>query len=51
MLLGYAVGAIGVYGVLFRYAPIRSETRSTHASPGATDVIELFEGDESRRAA
>ena len=50
MLLGYAMGAIGVYALLYRFAPIQAEDAATHA--GRTQVINLFEDESAvRRAA
>lgn len=52
MLLGYAIGAIGVYGLLYRFAPVRREEGRTHSTPGET--IPLFDSaraEETQRAA
>ena len=40
MLLGYLVGAMGVYGILYRFAPVGAEDARTHAAP--TEVLHLF---------
>ena len=50
MLLGYALGAIGVYALLYRFAPVKTEERSTHAPK--TEVYTLFDDDtQAKRAA
>lgn len=50
MLLGYALGAIGVYAALYRFAPVSAdETATTHAPK--TEVITLFDEETVRRAA
>lgn len=41
MVLGYALGAIGVYALLYRFAPIKSEETATHAPK--TEVFTLFD--------
>lgn len=51
MLLGYAVGAIGVYALLYRFAPVRAENLANAAASTPTEVYTLFEADEPLRHA
>lgn len=43
MLLGYALGAIGVYALLYRFAPVKADESKTHAPK--TQVYTIFEDD------
>lgn len=49
MLLGYAMGAIGVYALLYRLAPVSSEV--AEAAPAETQVFTLFEDEAPIRQA
>ena len=46
LVLGYVVGAVGIYTLLYKLSPVTPEDKLTltHApqSIGSTDVIELF---------
>jgi hypothetical protein len=52
LVLGYVVGAVGMYSFLANAAPVLAEEEATHPAVGyETEVIELFPAEEIRRAA
>lgn len=55
MLLGYVVGAVGIYTLLYKFAPTVAEDRAfaygDHDRLEAAEIIELFPTREQRNAA
>ena len=51
MLLGYVVGAVGVYSLLLRLSPVVTDDRMAHSmmpeSSARVEVIELFPAEAS----
>jgi hypothetical protein len=51
MLLGYVVGAVGVYSLLLRFSPVVTDDRMAHLvvpeSSAHVEILELFPSGES----
>jgi hypothetical protein len=52
MILGYVVGAVAMYTILHRTAPVLADESGTHpVAEFDTQIIELFPAKEERKAA